>query len=142
MTEAALWDTARGHLAPYGRLKRIENRTDNGTPDVYYSFPGARRGWIELKHLDQWPAWPDTPLRIEHLTLEQVLWLEDETRMGGRAFLLLQVDRTYCLLNSWHARLIYEGKMDQAKLRKMALVCEEPPFPAYDIVQFLRCLSP
>ena len=142
MTESSLWSTARRHFAPYGRLKRIENRADNGTPDVYYSFPGGRRGWIELKHLDRWPARPGTPIRIDHLTLDQVLWLEEEARMGGRAFLLLQVDRTYILLQAWHARLIYEGEMTQDKLRKMALVCEDGAFPALEIIQFLRALSP
>ena len=142
MTEAALWTTTRGALSPYGRLVRVENPATPGTPDVYYSFPGGRRGWIELKHLDEWPARFDTPIRIPHLTLDQVMWMEEEVRMGGRAFLLLQVEQCYMLVLPKHARLIFDCQMVKEDVLDRALIAARGQFPALGVVQLLRTINP
>lgn len=129
-------------LSPYGRLVRVENPAAPGTPDVYYSFPGGRRGWIELKHLDDWPMRHDTPIRIPHLTLDQVMWMEEETRMGGRAFLLLQIRRHYLLLLPPTVRLVWSCQLNGPELIFSALVVEEGSFPALEVAQFLRSINP
>ena len=115
MSERATWRLVRDRLAPFGRRTRIENRCDKGTPDTVYTLRGTS-GWIEFKKLDGWPARPETPVRIEHLTLEQVTFLEDEVRAGGRAWLLVQVEEEYLLLGPAAARAIYEGVMTREKM--------------------------
>lgn len=127
MSERNTWRLVRDRLAPFGRLTRIENRCDRGTPDTVYTLrygaaAAARTGWIEFKTLDHWPARPETAVRIEHLTLEQVTFLEEETRAGGRAWLLVQVEDEYLLLGSVAARAIYDGKMTRDKMMVAARV--------------------
>ena len=57
-----------------------------GTPDVCW-----RDGWIELKALPGWPVRAGTPVRIEHLTREQILWGIEWTQGGGQWHLLVKV---------------------------------------------------
>jgi hypothetical protein len=136
-SEAGLRATVRQHLAPYGRLVRLEGNPISGIPDLYFNFLGAT-GWLELKHLDRWPVRPRTPVRIESLRLEQVLWLEAETRARGRAFLLLQVGNEWLLLDTATVRSLWEGTETQSTLIERALVHGARTFPAKEIVRALR----
>ena len=70
----------------------IENRVGPGTPDV--EFIG---GWVELKWLRNWPKGAETPVRLEHFTPQQRLWLRRRVRRGGRTWLLLQCRREWLL---------------------------------------------
>jgi hypothetical protein len=97
-SEHALWLWLKKHVATVGFWQRVENRAGAGTPDVYYCVLGGM-GWLELKHLDAWPARASTPVRIEHFTMEQKAWLINHAREGGRAFLLLRVDHQYLLFH-------------------------------------------
>lgn len=73
----------------------IENRVGVlGTPDVNYV-----EGWIELKWIRSWPVRPDTPVKIDHFTIQQRRWLNRRWNAGGNAWLLLQVQREWLLFS-------------------------------------------
>lgn len=101
-SEARVWQALRMAIfARDGDLKRIENRLDKGTPDVSACLWG-KEGWIELKFLRAPPVRPETPVRIDHWTADQVKWLGDRYRAGGRVMILLMVGEShkrcfYCL---------------------------------------------
>lgn len=102
MAEKQLWKQLREKVGPYGDLTRIENLLEKGTPDVNGSIWGVDF-WLELKEIDGWPVRPATPVRIDHYTKEQRLWLRRRTLARGRAFLLLRVGKhpraTYLLFS-------------------------------------------
>ena len=74
--------------------KPVENPAWPGFPDVNYI-----EGVIELKQLDKWPIMAQTPVRIEHFTQQQKIFLDRRWRKGGNAYLLLQVGRTFLLFD-------------------------------------------
>lgn len=70
----------------------VENGVMPGTPDV--EFIG---GWVELKSASNWPARPDSCLRVVHFNAEQRAWLRRRVRRGGKAWLLLRVRMEWLL---------------------------------------------
>jgi hypothetical protein len=136
MAETSLWGRLHRHLGPYGRLIRIENRVETGMPDVYYCLRGAT-GWLELKQLPAWPKRAGTPIRIGHLTREQVIWLEAERANGGAAHLLLQVGRDILLLDPSAVRDLFTRALTREHLRHRAVVGHEGPFPTIPLVRYL-----
>ncbi len=46
--ESHAWSTARGHLAPFGVLERVENGVSLGFPDTVYCLVGVS-GLLEMK---------------------------------------------------------------------------------------------
>lgn len=93
----------------------IENTVGVGTPDVNYVG-----GWIELKSCDEWPKKPLTPLRIDHFTTDQRLWLEKRWRAGGACFLLLKVAQDW-LLFAGPVAAEFVGHVDKETLFHKAL---------------------
>jgi len=69
------------HLRPLGLWRRWEGVVGSGQPDWDY-WLRRQHGWLEAKIL---PASGNPP---DHLTLEQILWAEEEVRWGGRWHLL------------------------------------------------------
>jgi hypothetical protein len=137
LSEHSLWNQLRTHLTPFGRLVRVENRCEPGTPDVAYCLSARDRvamvsGWIELKAVKA-PARPDTPVKFRELTLEQVVWLEN---WPGHAWLLARVDREYLLLRKWYVRRAYDGAT-LGQLRKVAAVHSGPRFPTAALLDAL-----
>jgi hypothetical protein len=97
--EAALWTRLRRtDLCVRGKWLRVENPACPGTPDVHYCVDGIS-GWLELKRLESWPVRAGTPVRIEHYTKEQRLWIMDYALNGGRVHLLLQVASDFLLFD-------------------------------------------
>lgn len=138
-SEAALWQTTKRKLEPFGRLYRCENHAAGpGTPDVHYAlrFRAFGSGWVELKEADQ-PAKPFTPIFVESLTLKQVEWLEGYVRAGGSAWLLLQVRRRYALLQPRGARMIFERKIVVAHLQENSDAYGDSAFPTRAILDAL-----
>lgn len=72
----------------------IENGVGLGTPDV-----GFAGGWIECKSLDA-PAKPDTPIRAEHFTPQQKIWLTKHWAAGGVALMMAKVGPWWILLDA------------------------------------------
>jgi hypothetical protein len=102
MREASLSATLKSNMKRLGvRYVRVEDAAGIGTPDVYLRC-GPRSAWIELKHVAACPKRPTTPLRIDHFTDEQRLWLRAEGLAGGLAWLFMQVADDY-LLFKWDA---------------------------------------
>lgn len=88
-------------MKPYWKAVRIENSVRAGTPDVYFTMKdNGRMGWMELKYEPHWPAKDKTPLKINHFTPEQRLFLTIHGRIGANIWLFLQVNQDYFLL-SW-----------------------------------------
>ena len=136
-SEAQLWSTVKRHLSPHGQFVRIESPlTERGIPDVAYCVRGVT-GWLELKELDTWPKRTTTPLRVGHLTLEQMLFLEEWERNLGSAYGLLQVERDYLLLSVAQVRRVHERLATRAELITEALAFGTGKFPALEVIAAL-----
>lgn len=142
MTEHALWRTLKEHAGPYGKFERIENRVGEGTSDVAFGVKlpdgSAGSGWIELKHLSEWPRRASTKVVLRDFTREQILNMEDWVRHGVDAWLLLQAERLYLLLTTPVARLLHDRQLTVDDARTAARVVGGPEFPRAD---FLRAIA-
>ena len=113
-SEAALRNTVKHHLGMFGALVRIENKCDQGTPDICYALRWRKRyltGWLELKQVDRWPARPDTCIDVG-LTLNQLLWAERWAPFGA-VHLLVQVERDLILFDAAGMRPVWCGLAKQ-----------------------------
>ncbi len=135
MTEHSLWLTMRRRLGPYGKFIRIEDRSQEGVPDVLCLVQG-QVSWIELKRIN-WPARPSTIISIPSLKLEQVRFLLDWSRAGGSAWLLLQASRDYLLLSPWHVEQLFHGRYRRLDVIQAATVRGAGSFPAAPIFRTL-----
>ena len=98
---------ARGaHAVP------IEAAFTKGIPDLNWCAPDT---WAELKYLKRLPVKEVTPVRLEHFTNEQVIWLQDRGRAGGRAVLMSQIGKEY-FVHTWrHARRIQKAEYNKTQ---------------------------
>lgn len=98
MSEKLLWnrlkDIVRGQSLP-GRWERVENGVVDGMPDANFCVLG-NEGWIELKH-GKIPAKKDTIVFKSQrgLTQEQVNWHFNQTKNGGKSWVLVQLDARF-----------------------------------------------
>jgi len=142
LTESQYWhDHVRPKLSGFGKLVRIENAAQLGTPDVAYCLrfgltEPAAAGWIELKHLDSAPKRGGT-IKIDHLTIEQVQFMEGWTAAGGRAWLLIRIDSYHLLLRASSARPLFRGERTLTGLLDEAAVWSNSAFPAGRILREL-----
>ncbi len=89
----------------------VENTVGvNGCPDVNYAG-----GWIELKWLRSWPKRPLTNVSISHFTTQQRRWLRNRCNAGGKAYLLLQVQKEWLLFTGIDAADVV-GNVTRAEL--------------------------
>lgn len=103
--ERDAWESLRPVLAEAGLdPRRVENVVGPGHPDVNYAG-----GDIELKALPSFPVREDTLVRVPEFTGEQAGWLLQRQRSGGRAWLMVRVDRTWFLFNAVAAHQVYTG---------------------------------
>lgn len=93
----------------------VENPVHPGFPDV--EFIG---GTMELKKVDNWPARPDTPLRLDHYTQGQRVWHTRRWTKGGNVTVLVQVSVEYLLFAGDVAATVL-GHTNQRELRAHAL---------------------
>ena len=144
MSESGYWgDHVRPALAPFGVLTRIENAVDLGTPDVAYCLRlkplvPAVAGWIELKVLENLPARGSTPVRIDHLTWEQVRWGEMWVEAGGLAWMLLRAGDRHILMKPPWPRRIFKGEVTAPDLVNGADAFGIGKFPKGKV---LKCLT-
>ena len=90
MSEARFWKRLRDKL-PTGHYVRIENLVGPGTFDVNFCVEGTE-GFFEMKYVSWFPARPSTPVLGRHgLSPEQMIWVEQRLRAGGRAFMAIGV---------------------------------------------------
>jgi hypothetical protein len=115
-SEASLWKTLKRKMKDEWIPQRIENIGGPGVPDLYYTLKNNRGyGWIELKHIHNWPKKSGTILRINHYTSYQKNWLKIHGMHGASTWLFLQVAKEYMLFN-WQ-EVIYVGTMTQDQLK-------------------------
>lgn len=115
MRESAFWKTVRPRLAGLDPV-RVENACAPGTPDVNCTL-----GWIELKIVpaEKMPKRATTDIKIPHFTVVQRIWLDRRTRSGGKAWLLLRVDKEWLLFDGTTAAQ-FVGRCPLEHLRKIA----------------------
>ena len=137
-SEGGLYENIAPKLRPYGRFERVENSISSGWPDLYYLVRG-HSGWIELKYLPRWPKLATTLVRIPSLTREQTHWLGKEAQNGGRAYLLLQVERDYHLFDgALVGRLFLDFPRRRPELLSAAALIMKGSFSA---VNFLKIIT-
>jgi hypothetical protein len=128
MKESSLSNTIKQGLARTGivhRYRRIEDACNPGTPDTYIRAHRLGSAWVELKYLKAWPVRPATVVKIDHYTAQQKLWLRDEGRMGGNAWLFIQVDNIYLLF--WWEEAQRVGEMTKAQMLEAARMVWKRP---------------
>lgn len=116
MSEARLWQYLRTGMGSAWEAQRHEDKLTSGIPDVSYSM--SRHGWIELKYLSTKPKRAESPLKIDHYTVDQRNWLTRHGSRAGLCFLLLQVEKTYMLFDWTKAMEI--GTVPYARHLEMA----------------------
>src|SRR3990167_202795 len=136
VTERHHWVNLRDRLRPYGTVVRVENPAYIGTPDCCYCLMGVT-GWLELKHLDDWPTRANTPIVVTSLTLEQVNWAKMWERAGGKVGLLLSISTQEFLLEPTQAGWLFERKMKSKDLA----ACFQPRSNG-ELVRWLTTISP
>ena len=88
---------------------RIENGVEVGTPDVYYAVSG-HGGWVELKHVHEYPRMPTTPIRFKRFTLEQVDTIETFGQSCGWSWVLIQIELHHYLFHWDRVRELQIGQ--------------------------------
>lgn len=100
MLESDLWKKLNRAIGPLWRACRVENKLDDGTPDVFFSIPtpnGRVAGMMELKCQD--PTKKST-ITARHYTTGQ----RDFARMHrGTVFFMLHSGGVYMLFGSAEA---------------------------------------
>ena len=120
--ESGLWTTLHRACSPFGRMIRVENPADPGTPDVAYVlwYRGrTAQGWCELKRIDGWPKLAHTPIRLEHAerVRTQAIWQEQWESAGGRATTLLRIGpETFFFLPPWLLKRMAQGAVGRDEL--------------------------
>lgn len=89
MRESSFWRSIKAGLLKETNDIFLERIESCNAPDVFYCRRGYV-GWIELKYLKKYPV---KQLKISHFTPGQKLWLKTLTRKGGKAYLLLRVEK-------------------------------------------------
>ncbi len=113
--------------------KPIENHVGIGTPDM--NFVG---GWFECKHLDEWPRNPSAVVRLKHPLLpEQAVWLNRRCRMGGSAWVCLNVARDWLWLNGLDVK-DYLGKVPKGELLERADFYQLNGLKAEALIEWLK----
>jgi len=110
--EDTLWAYLRTGLRGRWHAQRHEDKLTKGIPDISYAMQNVD-GWIELKALDDWPKYGDTPVRL-NLTPDQANWLRDRCAMGnGEVWILLRVghggEREHLLFHATDAYELRDG---------------------------------
>lgn len=109
-----MWDALRPLLKGLDPV-RVENPMQPGTPDV-----NTRLGWIELKFAVEWPP-RGGPLRLDHFTKQQRVWLTRRRRAGGNAKLLLKVGESEWLLFDGTVAAVFLGHEPRERLYEIVL---------------------
>lgn len=140
MSEKGLWRSLQPILSSFGVAERIENRLGLGTPDIGYVLTWRGKtaeGRCELKHLDAFPHFPGTPVVVESLTKDQVLWQEGWAAAGGRVCTFLRVGRIIMALGPPVVRAVYERRLNERALLREAAPRLAEGLPVNRIMEWL-----
>ena len=152
MSEADLRHVFLTRMRAFGLAHRIESPMESGVPDVVcllkqqflkadgtlpvYSNEG-KVSWVELKHAHEWPKRPGTKFRFPKFTMEQLSWLKEWHRSGGRCCVVGQVATTYFLVGGIkNLEHLYDG-INRSNLGMIAQVINEKVFPTRRVLKWL-----
>lgn len=85
-----------------------EDRFSLGIPDLSYADRGVN-GWIELKHVKEWPKRASTTVKWKRYTPEQVNWLNKRGKKGGSCWILVQVGTEHFVFPFYEGRKLRAG---------------------------------
>lgn len=132
--EAVFWNWLRRRVGSRWNAQRHEDSNDLGIPDVSFGACGID-GWLELKALARRPV---RSFKIDHLTKEQVLWLEERGEAGsGCCWLCLRLGMDVALIRYGRARCLLGRSVTQAQVYELARGYW--PEGQFDADQFLAC---
>lgn len=107
MKESGLYQRIRRQIIaafPLARIDRVENGLVDGMPDVNACMAG-KDIWMELKHLEKWPARATTPvLGRRGLRPEQINWHIRQHAAGGISFIVMGVGHETWITDNKYAR--------------------------------------
>lgn len=107
MSEANVWNKLRTNMK-WDEATRHEDKLQRGIADVSFCLDG-HHGWMELKHLNDWPARASTVVRCPHFTVDQIEFLEAKGRGAGHTWLFMQVGGDHLLFAWNNIRVIGES---------------------------------
>jgi hypothetical protein len=116
----------------------MQDRVALGVPDFYYLLKGVS-GWLECKLI------PSNGHCPQHLTLEQVMWGEEEVVKGGHWYMLGLRVTHWQLYDVLGARALYANKhqagipksTDKGERQDHALFTLAGHFPTREILSIL-----
>lgn len=97
---------------------RHEDKFQKGIADISFCQCGIG-GWMELKHVSDWPARETTPVRIPHYSIDQKEFLEKKGKCQGNSWLFIQVAGDF-LLYDWRSA---QYLPDKTKTEMVELSC-------------------
>lgn len=132
--EANLWNRLRTNMIGkyWQEATRHEDKFQKGIADVSFCQCGIA-GWMELKHVSEWPRREKTLVRIPHYSIEQKDFLEKKGIAMGNTWLFVQVEGDFLLYNHTAAQFLpdktktemvglstffYEGRLDYARFAR------------------------
>lgn len=115
-----------------GKLKRIEDKTENGTPDSVCLLNGFTF-WLEFKYLQAWPVKMSTKSRFK-FRQEQLVFLYTWHRLpGGLAYALIQVGSDRIVISGETAYSIIMGDgLTKEEILKAA-VHKQSKYSSFDV---------
>jgi hypothetical protein len=119
-SERSLYKTLNKNMKSYWRVQRVENLVGPGTPDLFYTINQEASGWIELKHIENWPKNSSTVVQIKHYTPQQRNWIRKFGLSGANVFLLLQGEKEYMIFD-WVRAVTHVGFYSKPELRIVAI---------------------
>ncbi len=115
--ETKLWNRLKTCMKGEWDYHRHED-AGAGVPDISFCYKGIC-GWIELKHLVQWPKRKDTHVKTG-LTPIQKVWMKRRWRYGGNVFVLIEApDKLYYIFSG---RDIF--RLNELTQGEMMLYCD------------------
>lgn len=123
MLEKDMWAKVRKNIGTRWRAHRIENRLDEGTPDVFFSIqaPGIATRIASMIELKSQEPRKNSTVKIPHYTQEQ----RDFVKLH-HTFLLLYCNGHYLLFGPTTAHLVGLGQSFEAH-QAVALYASDCP---------------
>lgn len=90
--EANLWARLRTNMVGkyWCEATRHEDKFQRGIADISFCQNGIG-GWMELKHVSDYPARDKTPIRMPHYSIDQKEFLEKKGKCMGNTWLFIQI---------------------------------------------------
>ena len=112
-------------------VQPLEVMMTKGVPDVNWCAPDT---WAELKFLRKFPVRPTTNVTLTDFKWEQVWWLVDRGKAGGRSLLISQIGKEY-FVHSWACCVAIKEGMNTADFRANARLATSD---FKELIQFCR----